>query len=107
MGRRLQLSCVALAGATALGLSGCDQLAAIKPTDRCYTTAAAPNAASGVLLVNSCTGDTWVLVHTVIEDRKPGVKGAVYAYRWYKVTRMDYVEGVLGGFSETPPKPAP
>jgi hypothetical protein len=60
------------------------------PTNPCWEViAAGPNVAQRFpILINKCTGKTWLLTKVEIREGKSGLPGA-YAYRWRPISTDD------------------
>jgi hypothetical protein len=79
----------AAAVVASLGLLGCfperDQQQA---STGCYSIASPESGVTphGLVLLNACTGETWVAVRVLLEEAKTG-QPAVFTYRWSPLNR--------------------
>jgi hypothetical protein len=80
---------------TAIGFALCALLplktrAQEAPTNPCWEViAAGPNATQrSPILINKCTGKTWLLAKVEVREAKSGLSGA-YAYRWRPIATED------------------
>lgn len=77
-------------------LSGCLQDKA-PPSQRCFHVSPEVKTIGNIML-NECTGETWLLVRTRLDDKGLSAGGA-FTYRWYPlmVSKMGGPEISYGG----------
>ncbi|QDC01729.1 hypothetical protein [Mesorhizobium sp. 8] len=84
-------SAVIIAALTAL-LAGCEQSKTVAETPECFSIVSGngtqPNSP---LMVNGCTGETWLLVKSNKSD-KPADG---FTYQWFKLDRIDFMPPTL------------
>ena len=80
-----------------LGGCGDNAIGQSSPDPRCYSVGQkVVGVAGGQILLNACTGDTWLLVQNQIGDAKPGERQTL-SYSWYKIDRHDHLPPNLVG----------
>lgn len=75
--------------AAALAASGCNEQ---KPPSSCYELSAATSQQPGMpILLDRCTGNSWLLVRTPLGDDA----GGSFTYRWLSLAKLDYETPIL------------
>lgn len=77
---------------TMSALTGCDVIRPKESKQTCFTmTPSSATQPYSALLLDECSGESWLLVRTRLDDKPNGD----FTYQWMKIQRLDYVNPTL------------